>query len=642
MEQSWGMDLVRSFFATIDKAVYGLMSTIYQIILDLANATIISSDLIEDLYTRMYALLGIFMFFKVTFSFVNYLINPDSFTDKAKGVQNLVKNIIIVLVMIIITPFAFDKLYEAQNAIIGDNLIPNFILGVNGVSSDDKTIDGYFKMSDRCPNYADVKTDADYLSLVTFRPFYQLEVDADFSKILDEYCSTNASLTPQKVLESDIYNKSSENKYIVNYKFFVSTMVGIVVCLILISFCFDIAVRSIKLAFLQMIAPIPIISYIDPASSKNGVFSKWLKQVGSTWVSLFVRLVALFFAVLVISKLDVDLSGSEHQFWVMLFILIGALMFAKQVPKLLEELFPGLKLGGGMQLNPFKKVANEALGGKALLGLGAGAVGLGIGASSWLGRQAVNKIKNGAEDREKNLADRVALAEQRYGVNSAQANKLVDKWEKAAEQVQAKNRRLEEKTNKRQSLTDLRGRLHVDEMALHPVTNTMKSLLGALTSMGDAAKSGYKQGSSMKFNPIQMGVDSSKEQDRRDKYNAYERTKDTMTDFFGIKNESGTTSKVKEDIKEQTENLRKIQSTLSSMEHSFANMQQRMGSEFSKAFTYNADTKRFVYDNSYNGPFAAEAKQFSDTIAKLDKEYSTAKKNLGRLEGQQKTFSSGK
>lgn len=641
MEQSWGMDLIRSFFATIDKAIYGLMTTIYQIILDLANATIISSDLIEDLYTRMYALLGIFMLFKVTFSFINYVINPDTFTDKSKGVQHLVKNVILVLVMIIITPFAFDKLYEAQAAILEDNLIPNFILGVNSASSEDKNLDGYFKMSNSCTQFGTARTDGDYLSLVTLRPFYQLESNVDFSKIESDYCSTNAALTPKKFLKSDIYNKASSNMYIVDYKFFLSTIVGIVVCLILISFCFDIAVRSIKLAFLQMIAPIPILSYIDPASSKNGVFSKWLKQVGSTWVSLFIRLVALFFAVLIISKLDVSLNDSEHQFWVMLFIVIGALMFAKQLPKLLEELFPGLKLGG-MQLNPFKKVANDALGGKTLLGLGAAGLGLGVGAASWLGRQAINKIKNGAEDKEKNLAARADLAKRRHGADSEQANKLVEKWKKASEALEEKNRRLEEKKNNRENLTDLRGRLHIDEMALHPVTNTMKSLIGALTSMGDAAKSGYKQGSSMKFHPIQMGIDSANEQDRRDQYNAYERAKDTMTDFFGIKNESGTTSQVKEDIKKQTENLRKIQSTLASMEHSFSSMQQRMGSEFSKAFAYNEETKRFMYNENYHGTFAAEAKQFSDTIAKLDQEYSDVKKKLGRLESQQKKFKPGK
>jgi len=377
MERNWGIDLFRSFFAMIDKAVYSLIDNVYKIILDLATeVSVFSPGLIDDMYKRIYALLAIFMLFKVTFSFINYVINPDAFLDKSKGVQNLIKNFIIVLVMIIITPFAFSKLYEAQEIILEDNLIPNFILGVNSTSSSDKNLEGSFQMSDKCPAGI-ARTDGDYLALVTLRPFYQLEENIGVNEA-GRYCEANSMLTPKFYLKREIYNATRNGQYIVDYKILLSSAVGVFVCLILISFCFDIAIRTIKLGFLQMIAPIPIISYIDPASGKNGMFSKWLKQVGSTWASLFIRLAAIFFAILIVSEIEINVGDSQYKFWVMLFILIGALMFAKQLPKLLEELIPGLKLGG-MQLNPFKKVANDALGGKELLGLTTSAAGLAVG-----------------------------------------------------------------------------------------------------------------------------------------------------------------------------------------------------------------------------------------------------------------------
>ena len=54
-------------------------------------------------------------------------------------------------------------------------------------------------------------------------------------------------------------------------------------------------------------------------------------------------------------------------FLLKVFMLIGVLMFAKQMPKILEGL--GLKIdGSGFTLNPLKKVENEALGGKRLMG----------------------------------------------------------------------------------------------------------------------------------------------------------------------------------------------------------------------------------------------------------------------------------
>ena len=74
------------------------------------------------------------------------------------------------------------------------------------------------------------------------------------------------------------------------------------VVLLLINFCMDVAVRSIKLAFLQLVAPIPIISYIDPKSGKDGLFKKWYDMCFKTYLSLFIRLLALYFAIYIKSK----------------------------------------------------------------------------------------------------------------------------------------------------------------------------------------------------------------------------------------------------------------------------------------------------------------------------------------------------
>ena len=134
----------------------------------------------------------------------------------------------------------------------------------------------------------------------------------------------------------------------------------------------DVALRSIKLAFLQLIAPIPILSYVDPKSGKDGLFKKWYEMCIKTFISLFVRLIALYFAVYIISRVAdmkmVDLIDGSYQTnaFVAIFIIIGALMFAKQLPKILEGL--GIKLDGDgkFTLNPLRKLEKEALGGGVL------------------------------------------------------------------------------------------------------------------------------------------------------------------------------------------------------------------------------------------------------------------------------------
>ena len=52
----------------------------------------------------------------------------------------------------------------------------------------------------------------------------------------------------------------------------------------------DVAYRSIKFFVLELLAPIAVVSYIDPSSAKKGVFNKWLNETIKTYIGLFVRL----------------------------------------------------------------------------------------------------------------------------------------------------------------------------------------------------------------------------------------------------------------------------------------------------------------------------------------------------------------
>ena len=412
MTESWGADLFRGLFAAIDRTVFSLISTVYEIILQLSKVEIFGETEINAFATKIYSLLGIFMLFKVSFSFITYLVSPDQVTDKSKGAHKIILNILLVLAMIIITPTAFNKLYEVQDAILTENLIPKFLLGTEGDIATNRS----YKMSSYCSSVSYAETDGDYISLLLFRPFYQPEIsegDPDLNE-LQNYCLIGNLGghwgTTSRYLKANIYNRAPDfwnGTYIIDYKFFISTLVGIVVLLILVSFCFDVAVRSIKLGFLQIIAPVPIISYVDPKSGKDGMFKKWLKEVGKTWADLFVRLFALFFAVYVIKLVVTKESlytivGEEvkYKFWIDLLLIIGVLIFAKQLPKLLENIL-GIKINGGLTLNPMKKIRDQALGGKIIgdipkktVGLTAGLAG-GMIAGSVAGQQ-VGATKRGA------------------------------------------------------------------------------------------------------------------------------------------------------------------------------------------------------------------------------------------------------
>lgn len=422
MEQHWYVDIFRALFGILDGIIYGLISTAYNLIEEIAHYKVFSTETIGEFTGRIYAILSIFMLFKVSFSFINYMINPDSFTDREKGVQKVIMNIVVMFIMLVMCPWGFEQLWNLQASILDENIIGNFIFADN--SSTDQTLNR-IQFDPVCGTndtnqYSVAASNGDYIALMTLKGFFQFytedelgvgykEYNSDFEKIADKVCDAT---TPDDLLVRKIYNAdtattfenwpSDDDFYLIHYRFIISTAVGVVVLLILVSFAMDIGMRVVKLSFLELMAPIPIISYIDPASGKNGMFKKWLREVGGTWASVFIRLLALFFAVSIIQKVgDLqyigNLNNHEASFWVQLFVIIGALMFAKKLPQLITDI-TGIKLDGGFNINPMKKIREQALGGNfaagAITGVAAGGLALAGGVVSNAANLGKNLSKN--------------------------------------------------------------------------------------------------------------------------------------------------------------------------------------------------------------------------------------------------------
>jgi len=405
----WFRKLLITFFASLDRSIYNFISTLYDLLLTIARTSILSQGQISDFADRIYMLLGAFMLFKVAFSLITYVVNPDDFADKSKGLASLGKNAVISLCMLVLVPYVFRAAYELQTIILEDNVIARVILGTGEEGEDNSYLNSagdtmaYMTMLPFfTPNTSIVSLHECTILTIDGKineECFGLAHDASGNIIYENNSNKGLVYVAKNLL---IYNYATgiekqnfglmfrndlavytmwcgdgddnecsdqDSTFVMDYKWPWSTVVGVIVCLILISFCMDVAVRSVKLAFLQLIYPIPVISYIDPKSGKDGFFKKWYKMCFSTYLSLFLRLAALYFAVYIISEVgsltDVITGASINNGFVMIFIIIGTLMFAKQLPKLLENL--GVKVDGeGFTLNPLKKLEKDALGGKAI------------------------------------------------------------------------------------------------------------------------------------------------------------------------------------------------------------------------------------------------------------------------------------
>ena len=418
---SWFLGVIRGLFAAIDKVVVWLIECLYDLIFQISSVQVFDNASLAAFANRITVILSTFMIFKLSLSFLNYIVNPDAMTDKSKGFSKLIQNIAVALVLLVSYQFLFDKAMELQQKIVDNNTVPKLIIGSVGKNvKNSSTISFPLFSAFVVPNndiLYSTSTDPNLTGCRSYSRYIEgskpsATCDLKGAGYTDDVATDNSTVGTDANSQMDYIVEHQDTNALLDfllrikkgdifafdYKFIISTICGAFAALVLLSFCMDVAVRIIKLYFLRLIAPIPIISYIDPIKGE-GIFKKWLSNVGKTYADLFIRLIAIFFAIFIIQQVATqpalkDFNGNpiDNPF-VIIFIIIGALMFAKQFPKLIQDI-TGISLDGKMQLNPFKKVSEQALGGKAIMAGTAGAVGaLGVAGGNLVHR-AVNAKKN--------------------------------------------------------------------------------------------------------------------------------------------------------------------------------------------------------------------------------------------------------
>ena len=161
----------------------------------------------------------------------------------------------------------------------------------------------------------------------------------------------------------------------IHYTFLISTIIGIFVCYAFISFSIDMGMRCAKLAYYQIIAPIPLILQVLPSFKQQ--FKNYISSVISTFLEVFIRITVVYVVVYIMCHIN-DMFSTEGfwnnlGFWERMcaraLLIIGLVLFAKQAPKLISETF-GIK-SGNMSLGIGKKLAEGgAFGAGAVIGSG--------------------------------------------------------------------------------------------------------------------------------------------------------------------------------------------------------------------------------------------------------------------------------
>lgn len=380
----WFNNLLRPFFGGIDYLVYTLLGWVIEGIFNLSSI-FASKDVTEIIYTRIYTVLAIFMVFKLTFSFIKYVVSPDTMVDKEQGVGKIIARTLTTLAILIILPTIFFKsdIFPGQNAPILTMLqngviktLPKVILGISDDNGNTTTT---------------AKENGNVMALNMLSSLYYPNECKDAA-----VCDSDNKLTSLSGFSTSLNMTDTNSSYVYYYMWPLTTLCGIILVFILVGIAVDVAIRVFKLMILQMIAPIPVMTYIDPKSSKDGAFNSWIKTFTTTYLDIFIKLGTVYLLLLLVKEFfSGKLFGNVYKTlgfasgnFVMIFLIIGLFQFAKEAPKFIKDAL-GIKDSGGgsfmgKALSGMAGAAAGFAGGLATGGLSGGLSGIMTGASSGL------------------------------------------------------------------------------------------------------------------------------------------------------------------------------------------------------------------------------------------------------------------
>ena len=228
---------IRLILYTINSLLYRGIRSLYNVFIALCNGQILDSDTLNGLFGRIGLLLGVIMMFRVAFSFIQVLINPDSFSDNQKGIPSIIKKVIIVIIMFGMSSYVFSFLRTLQSEIIESNVISKFLL----------------------PQQVETENFGGALEAELFTAFYNLDPALDYQTTnecasedyingLKNSIANNNSFSYKKqcVTELGTIKEDGSPAYFISFNFIFSTLVAVATLYFLLNYCISVGGRIVS------------------------------------------------------------------------------------------------------------------------------------------------------------------------------------------------------------------------------------------------------------------------------------------------------------------------------------------------------------------------------------------------------------
>lgn len=359
VDNNFIVSVFRQLSAWLDSVVYSLVQLLFNLFFAVAETTI-NDTIVYEIFNRVGLIVGVVMLFVIGFNLINYIITPDALNDKKKGAGGLIFRVVLTIVLLASVNNLFDYARRLEIEVVKSNFIGKLITG--NASSFDVENEGSI---------------GNYYAKEVFFIFFTDSSSASGNWNAEEIKMSISAADSFWILPNYVNLQDSSGNYIFEYKTIWSTVTGCFMVFMLGAYILSVGMRTIQLAYLQLISPIPILLNILPNGDSK--LKTWSKQVFTTYLDLFIRLIIInlaFFFLYQIFKTEKLFNYSSNAGdllgFVKIIIMIGLLMFAKKAPELIKELFPSSGAAAGDFGLSWKKRLKDLPGAK----IAAGAVGI--------------------------------------------------------------------------------------------------------------------------------------------------------------------------------------------------------------------------------------------------------------------------
>lgn len=369
--ESVARDALRSLMLSLCNIIYKLISFVYEVFYNLGTARILFDSDVQPIFRKIGLIIGLFMVFRVAFAFIQYVVNPDTMFDKQKGIGKIIVKVIVSIVLLGSTQYLFNAAFTIQDKILESQILEKVILGGEYTETENGMRDfgsnlsstfftSFYRINDD-PNLANSET---YNLCKNILGENNEELKENIRTSSGSITGTGANVclnlkseynnVDSNIDEAISKGKIDKEEYIISFDGdgLVALLVGGLCLYTGFMFTFQVAVRLIQLAYLELIAPIPIIMYITPKGDEQ--LKKWGTQCTTTFLDFFLRVAIIYFAKFIVEIIlnsnALNIYADSNAFkslYLTCIMIIATLIFIKKVPNLLKEIFPSLSGAAG-------------------------------------------------------------------------------------------------------------------------------------------------------------------------------------------------------------------------------------------------------------------------------------------------------